>query len=116
MKKRMLFWVTVLTTVVTFSIVDDPLKILLNFIIGGLIPNTEISLGLFPSIAVMAGILLLVQRWTRKIRLESMARTALEVKEERTKTELLAKEHSGKTEPRNNSVIAATAVKQIVNL
>ena len=115
MKRKMLFWAMVCGIIVTLLIVENPLQMFFNFVIAGIVPGLNISLGFMPSIGVILALLWLMKRWIRDIRYQMIRRTALEMNAERVKNELQNAQQKESKE-RRQSVIAARTLKHANNL
>lgn len=86
--------------------IDDPINSLVSLLIAGSIPNTNIALGLWPSL-VLAGILLLLTRQIVKhIKFKILEQTAHQIKEERLKKSFEEKNDAA-LDKSKRSVIAA---------
>ncbi len=74
MKKRIIILGTICATLAFFTFASDPLQILLNFIIGGVVPGVDITLGFLPSLIVIASLLIIARAWIRGIRADMIKR------------------------------------------
>ncbi len=106
MKKRLLLGILVLAGLVGFFFIDDPLRTLTEFIIAGVVPGLNISLGLFPSLGVTLFVFWLLRRWLRSIRLEMLAHTASQIGKEKVKSDFMARNSGEPKTARSSSVIA----------
>lgn len=80
MKKFVLVGGIVAISVLGIALVDDPLNALVSFVIAGVIPGTNVMLGLWPTIGL--GILLSwsLLGWLKHIRLQALEHTARQIR------------------------------------
>lgn len=109
--KKLLFSMSIFFAITAYiGFVDDPLNSLISFLIAGSIPNTEIALGLWPSLGAAVIILVLTGRFARHIRYKILEHTAAQITEEKLKANFENK--SGATfDKAKRSVIAARKVQ-----
>jgi uncharacterized membrane protein len=88
----------------------DPLQMVANFIIGGIVPGINVSIGFIPSLLIIITLLLLMKRWIHELHFQMMRRAALEINAERTKQELETS-HTTDEVDRSRSVIAARSLE-----
>lgn len=86
--------------------VNDPLNSLVSFIIAGVVPGTNIMLGMWPTIGVGLLALWLLVKVVRYVRLQMLEITAKEIKAEEEK-QVFEAANQGEPAVRNHSVIAA---------
>jgi membrane protein implicated in regulation of membrane protease activity len=109
--KRKLLILTITSAVVAVAVFHhDPLQMVANFIIGGIVPGINISIGFIPSLLIIIALLLLMKRWVRELHFQMIRRAALEMNAERTKQELETTHAPDKAE-RSRSVIAARSLE-----
>lgn len=111
---RKVFWAVLLIAIVSFTIWSkDPLNDVVNFIIGGIIPKTNVSIGFWGTIAIATGVLYAVRRAIKNTRLQMLENTAKQIKAEELSSDFESKsaiefDHS------KRSVIAAPATNSTV--
>jgi hypothetical protein len=108
--KKILFWVFAVLVLLALILIDHPILMLFNFIIGGVIPGVNVSLGFIPFMIVIIGLLLAVKWSINRTRLQMLKRSAEINKIEAHKKDF-AETHSTES-AKNNSVIAASPSKQ----
>jgi len=75
MKK--VFWAIVLVAIIGFMMWSkDPLNDVVNFIVAGSIPRTQLSLGFTASVGTMLGLTWLVVRGLKNLHTQMLAHTA----------------------------------------
>lgn len=88
MKKRAIFWASILAIFILLIISSNPLQIIFDFIIAGIIPGTGISLGFVPSLAVIFGLILVMKHLARPLKFQMLRRQALLTNAENVAREL----------------------------
>ena len=88
MKKKLFLAVGMTLVVSLFALHQDPLQLILNFVIAGVLPGLDISLGFIPSLVMIVVLLLLMKKWAKEIHFSMLRRTALEMNAEKVKDEL----------------------------
>ena len=110
----MLFGIFILVPIgVYIRYIDDPLNSLVSFLIAGSVPGTDIVLGLWPSLAVAFGILILTKRFVRHIRYKILEDTARQITSEKLESEFKAS-NDVTFDKTKRSVIAAPSTNSIV--
>lgn len=111
MRKLFVGSVVVIVCGYALSRVNDPLNTFASFLIAGVVPGTNIMLGLWPTIGVgvMASWLLL--RWIKRIRLQALEHTARQITAEKEVTQQV--EEKLVLDPSRRSVIAAPTSRAV---
>jgi hypothetical protein len=109
MKRKSFFWAVSILITTAFSMTSNPLQATFDFIIAGIVPYTDISLGLFPSFAIIAMLLLLMKRWVSDLQFQMLRRQALIANAESTSKELLSAHEKERKERRQ--VVTQTTAK-----
>jgi hypothetical protein len=109
-KKKLLILITCLVILAVVIFHHDPLQMVANFIIGGIVPGLDISLGFLPSLAVIIALLLLMKRWVRELHFQMVRRAALDMNAERARLELEDTDTKDQVKNRR-AVIAARSLK-----
>ena len=100
-------WAGFLIAIISFMIWSkDPLNDVVNFIIGGSIPGTQVSIGFWSAIGLALFILLLIHRGIKNARLEMLEHTAKQIKAEQAQAEF-KESSSPEFDSKRRSVIAA---------
>ncbi len=89
----------------------DPLSLALNFIVGGVIPGLDITLGFLPSLAFIILLIMLIRRWIKDLRFQMIRRTALEINAENSKLALADATTKERRERQAATITAARAPK-----
>lgn len=84
----------------------DPIDDAANFIIGGLVPGTNIALGFWHTAGVIALLIWAVKRSITALRLQLLEHTAKQITAEKIKDEF-SMQHNSSFDPKQRSVIAA---------
>ena len=105
MKK--LLWSLVLIVIVSFAVWSkDPIYDTVNFIIGGTIPGTKLSIGFWSMLGIAGAILLVIRSGLQSLKLQMLAHTATEIKAGEAKKEFETS-HNFEFDRSKRSVIAA---------
>lgn len=99
-------WVILISILVALTIVERPMSILLNFIVGGVIPGLNISLGFLPFIGVVISIIWATFQLLKNTR-RQMIKHATKLNRLELKTKEFKELNSGEGETISSSVIAA---------
>ncbi len=88
MKKYFVGILSIVTVVFYCTQINDPLNSLASFLIAGVVPGTNIMLGLWPTIglAFLGGWIL--RRFIRNIRYHALEHTAQQIVAERAKSDI----------------------------
>jgi hypothetical protein len=109
MKRKLLILSMVAAMVGVAIFHHDPLQLLANFIVGGVVPGLNISLGFIPTLGVILALLWLMKRWISDIHFQMIRRTALEMSAENAQKELTVSEAQDRSERR--AVVAARGLE-----
>lgn len=113
MKKKLLGIFILVAIILYVTQIHDPLNSFVSFIIAGVVPGTNIMLGLWPTLGVGMIALWLLSKIIKYVRLQMLEHTANQIKAERLKAEF--KENSQhEFEGKNRAVIAARGSELIV--
>lgn len=85
---------------------NDPIDDTANFIIGGLVPGTDIALGFWHTVGMIVLCAWAVKRAVTTLRLQLLEHTAKQITAEKMKDEFAA-QHNVTFNPKQRSVIAA---------
>lgn len=66
---------------------NNPIDDTMNFVVGGTIPGTKSSLGFWPMIGIITGLLWLLMRFTRHLKLQMLEHTAKQITAEKARDE-----------------------------
>lgn len=103
-KVRVLLVISVIIAFAVWS--HDPIDDAANFIVGGLVPGTDIALGFWHTAGVVFLLMWLLKRSVTALRLQLLEHTAKQITAEKVKQEF-AEQHSTTFDPKQRSVIAA---------
>lgn len=85
---RKLLWAIVLSAVVGFIVWSkNPLDDTVNFIIGGSIPGSEISIGFWSMVGIILLIILIILKAIANLKLQMLEATSKQIKSEEAKKE-----------------------------
>ncbi len=107
--KKLLFWALVLGTLLFIVFADRPMQLFLNFVVGGVVPGINISLGFLPSLLIIIAIALTIRSWAKSIH-EQMIQRAADLNKVASNARDFAEKNSGET-IKNSAVIAAPETK-----
>lgn len=93
--------------------VNDPLNAAISFLLAGIIPGTDIMLGLWPTFGLGFLLLLILRRSIIHVRLQMLEKTAKEIKHEAASKEFSEKSAHA-FDPSLRSVVAAQTSKSTV--
>lgn len=111
---RRTIWAGFLLAIISFVVWSkDPLNDIVNFIIAGSIPGTNLAIGLWSSLLIALVILLVIWRGIRRTRFQLLASTAEQIKAETIQTEF-AEKNSSQFDKKHRSVIAAPSTDLVV--
>lgn len=104
-------WVSIFIAFTAYCLlVDDPLNSTVGFFLAGIVPGTDITLGLWPTLALSLVGVLLAKRLTSHIQLRMLSSTATSIKKEKLKADFIEK-NSSETVKKNPAVIAAPTIQ-----
>lgn len=92
-----------------FTLSKDPLQTFLNFIIGGIVPGIDVSLGFVPSLSLIVALLYAVYSITRQLKHQKIVQETRLNKLENEKKEF-SEANSGERIKKHASVIAARSL------
>ncbi len=107
MRRKLLTAGMLAVAIGSFMMVDDPLRMITELLIAGIVPGLNISLGLFPSLLVTFGLLLLMRHWLRSIRLQMLRHSSNQTSSEKVKSEFTAKNSGEETKAKRNQLVIA---------
>lgn len=113
MKKKLLGIVILVALVLYVTRIDDPLNSLVSFVIAGVVPGTNIMLGLWPTLGVGMAALWLVSKLVKYVRLQMLEHTANQITAEKLKAQF-EENSQHEFEYKNKAVIAARGSELIV--
>lgn len=107
--KKLLFWALILGIASFALLTEHPMLTLLDFVIGGVVPGLNISLGFLPSLAVVLLLFWLLARWVKHLHHQMMSHATNLNKVEIEKKDFT--ERNAGEIVKNTSVIAAPEAK-----
>lgn len=111
MKGKLLLLVSVLAIVAYSQLLTSPLNSAVAFVVAGVIPGTNIMLGIWPMLGLAILLIFAVLRYVSHIKLKLLENTAKTITSEKLANEFKETNSSG-IETKNTSVIAAPHLKQ----
>jgi len=109
--KKALFFGFILSIIAFTIIVDDPLLTFFNFVIAGIVPGFNVSLGYLPSIGLLVFLFWALTRWVRSIRQQMIEKQA-EIYKALNEQREFAETHASESE-KNSSVISAPQANSV---
>lgn len=110
MRGKLLFLSIVGLVVLYTQLIPSPLNSAVAFVVGGIVPGTDIMLGIWPMILLGLLLIYLLMKFVAHIRLKFLENTAKTITAEKLVSEFKDINSSG-VETKNNSVIAARHLK-----
>jgi hypothetical protein len=110
MRGKLLFLSFVGLVILYTKVIPSPLNSAVAFVVGGIIPGTNIMLGIWPMILLGLILSYLLIKFVSHIKLKFLENTAKTITAERLVSEFKDVNSSG-IETKNNSVIAARHLK-----
>lgn len=113
MRKKLILISIILVIFSVLFFHTDPLRMFTNFVIAGIVPGLNISLGFFPCLIVLVGLIYLVIKWVGDIHFEMIRQTALEMNAEKVKKQLDTANTQEQKE--RQRIIAAPSLESVAN-
>ena len=111
MRKKLTIGVILTIVLISCLVVKDPLQILFDFLVGGIVPGLNISLGFLPSLGFIFTLIWVINKWVKELRHNMIVKQTSLNKVEAKRREF-SENHSNET-AKNKSVISARTAKQL---
>lgn len=112
MRRRLLLFGFLVVVILYTSLIPDPLNATAAFLIAGVVPGTNLMLGVWPMILLSMLLIRLIVKYLAHIKLKFLENTAHTITQEKIKKEF---EASHKTESKkDHRVIAAPHIHTII--
>lgn len=110
MRKKLTIGLILGIVLMSFLLIKDPLQMFFDFLIGGIVPGLNISLGFVPSIAFIVLIIWVINKWVNELRHHMIVQQTNLNKVEAKRREF--KDSNSNESTKNKSVISARTAKQ----
>lgn len=111
MRKKITIGLVLSIVLISCLVIKDPLQMFFDFLIGGIVPGLNMSLGFLPSLGFIIVLIWMINKWIKDLR-HHMIIQQTNLNKVETKRREFSDNHSNDT-IKNKSVISARTAKQL---